>query len=425
MPRYSQPFKLSDRGSNRATAYCYTNKIITLKDKTHVVWTDAIAETRGRTFDHVTRQWGETIEIGSGVDNHNNPSITADRDGRIHIAFGPHGGWANYPAAWPAGAFKHSIAPDPNSLVGLGTKNGVVGYNGTYAYLLHDAAGFDCLVYRGGEGPPSLMFQRQTRAGGWSSARELMAQDIPPGYTHMGPSVLSDRQGVLYVAGHFYSSFRGTSVGVAILKSVDAGANWTDLTGRPVITPTQYDPRLAVPHPIAEHDPRNWGLALDSANRLWAMSGKQGATGRHLPLSRWTGSGWETVDVGKFLPADRIPSDGSMTIDTQDRIHLAVAANLAPADPGDKPTRGWGDPSSEVFHLCSRDGGKSFSCNQVSPSDPAVAHWLPLLPHGGPFHPVEKLTILYTRGESTAKPGEGCNASGHTDVYAVHVESLD
>ncbi|MCX5659058.1 MAG: BNR-4 repeat-containing protein [Planctomycetota bacterium] len=425
MIRYSKPFLLSDHGSNRATAYCYNNKIVTLAGKTHVVWTDTVAETRGRTFDHATNQWGPTIHIGTGVDNHNNPSLTADREGRLRIAFGPHGSWANYPAPWPAGAFKWSAAPEINSLEGLGTTNVAAGYNGTYAYLLHDHAGADCLVYRGGDGPPSLMFQRQRKAGGWTNARALMTQDIPPGYTHIAPSLLSEPSGTIYVAGHFYSTFNSTSIGVAILKSADLGETWADMTGKATSTPIEYGSRFAIPHPPAQDDPRNWGMALDPAGSVWAMAGKQGNCGRYLPLSRWAGTHWDTVDVGHFLPADRLPNDGSMSIDSKGRIHVLLAAASIPAGANEKANQEWGDPTCEVFHLCSRDAGKTFECVQVSPTDAKVAHWLPQMSRSGPNYTFENPMILYTRGEATAKPGEGCQATGLNEVWAVRVEAMD
>ena len=96
------PHLLSTTGSNRATAYIMGNKVVTLAGKTHVVWTDAIAQTCGRTFDHATGQWGATVRIGEGVDNHNTPALTVDREGRLHIAYGPHGAWAEPRWDWPA-----------------------------------------------------------------------------------------------------------------------------------------------------------------------------------------------------------------------------------------------------------------------------------------------------------------------------------
>jgi hypothetical protein len=56
--KHSEPYLLSKQGSDRATAYDFANKAVTRNGKTHVVWTDAVALTRGRTFDHAAGEWG-------------------------------------------------------------------------------------------------------------------------------------------------------------------------------------------------------------------------------------------------------------------------------------------------------------------------------------------------------------------------------
>ena len=50
--------------------------------------------------------------------------------------------------------------------------------------VVNAASGEDCLVYRGGEHPPALMFQRRTSHHGWTNARPLFCQRIRPGYTY-------------------------------------------------------------------------------------------------------------------------------------------------------------------------------------------------------------------------------------------------
>jgi len=86
MMTYSKPFLLSNTGSDHATAYLHGNKCVSRDGKTHVVWTDEIATTCGRTYDHRAGQWSETVTLGCGSDDHNNPSLTMDSDGRLHLA---------------------------------------------------------------------------------------------------------------------------------------------------------------------------------------------------------------------------------------------------------------------------------------------------------------------------------------------------
>lgn len=426
----SQPTKhhlLSKAASNRATAYSVSNKSVTLAGKTHVVWTDTVAITCGRTFDHATGQWGETMRIGEGCDNHNNPTLTADAKGHLHIAYGPHGIWdhANRICDWPPGTFKHAVSSEPNSLVGLEKCSGAFGYHGTYAALLHVPPGRDCIVYRGGEDPPSLMFQCRTSQGGWSNARALMAQDVAPGYTYYGAQLTCDRQGTIYVGGLFYSTEKKGSVGVAVLQSKDLGETWTSLRGDAAAVPIRYGPAYAVPHPEVRTSPYLNGLVVDSRGTPWVLTSGANQNDRQLLLSRWDGRDWKTLDISAFLPKNRVTCGScaaSMTIDARDRIHIALQAARLDLIAKEDSANAWGDPSTEVFHLVSRDGGKTFECTQITPTDPQVFTGLPIISKSGPFHPVEQPVILYTRGSLAAGKGEGCNATGLNEVHAVFVD---
>ena len=404
MTQYSEPFLLSTKGSTRATAYLFSNKSITLDGKTHVVWLDAVAGVRGRTYDHASGTWGETLELFEGCDNHTTPALTADAEGHLHLVYGPHGWWGN----WNQARFNHVVSAKPGSLEEWGDE-GSFGYDATYASMVSTPAGLDCVVYRGGEPPSSVMFQKQRRLGGWTSARELMKQEIEPQYTHVGANVVCSADGTLYVGAHFYNdNTDGTSLGVAVLKSVDLGETWLDMAGQPTAVPICYDARFAIPHPEGV-DARLAGLALDSKGTLWAATTAPG----HGLLSHWCGDAWQTTDLAAFLPEERVPAAGPISIDTQDRVHMAVSLLRT-----DCMGEAWGHPSLEVFHLVSSDGGEGFECNLVSRPDPEMANWLPNISLSGLFHPVEKPVILYTHGV----PGEGCSPPTETEVYCVMVE---
>ena len=189
---------ISSKGSDRATAYVSANRAVTLRDKTYVVWTDAVAFTRGRVFDHATRKWGPTFTFGEGCDNHNNPSLTADRKGRLHVVYGPHGHWdqMHRMCEWPSGQYKYSVSTEPHSLSGLDKAQDPFGYSATYASMIHTAADIDCIVYRGGEQPPAVMFQKQRKEGGWTQARPIFEQLIAPQYTHYLPTLAAGPDGV-------------------------------------------------------------------------------------------------------------------------------------------------------------------------------------------------------------------------------------
>lgn len=424
MNRFTQPYLLSDQGSDRATAYAFSNKAITLAGKTHVVWTDAIALTRGRTFDHATKKWSDTITIGEGMDNHNSPSLTADAQGRLHIAYGPHGRWGVYPDNFAAGTFKYHTAETPGSLEALQREPGGFGYAATYPCLIHTSYGQDAIVYRGGEAPWTLMFQQTTERNGWSQARPLMRQDIEPQYTHVGAMLSCGLDGALYAAGHFYCMKRSHSLGVAVLKSVDQGQTWTDMTGAAAVVPILYDQRFAVPHVPAGMDPRLDGMALDSRGRLWVLTSAVSFGTRAFPLSCWDAGRWRTVDVSAFVPAGLAPVNAAMCIDMNDRIHIAATTYDIDAVAKAKDQAWWGHASLEVAHLVSEDGGRTFAYQRIGHEDSAVPNWLPTISRGGPHHPVDKPVILYTHGQTGGEtnPQNPCRPTTRTDVLVVWEE---
>lgn len=436
----SEPFLLSDEGSDRGTAYTLGNKSVTLGEKTHVVWTDRIAKTRGRTFNHASGTWSETIAIGEGCDNHNNPSLTADREGRLHLAYGPHGRWADFPDRWPSAFFKYTVSKLANTLDDLPAnhigRGGAFGYHASYACLMHAPGGFDCIVYRGGEEPHALLFQRQRPRGGWHRAVPLMEQDITPGYTHYGAQVCCDSLGTLYVAGHFYSMARGHSEGCSILRSDDGGYSWNDIHGNPVRTPIRADPRFFIPSADAVHDPRIAGIACDSRNRLWVMNAQSLLTDGRVLLSVFEHSRWRMIDVAAFLPSGFAATLGTFTIDHKDRLHVTIDAvdpalrgvpdKLRDAKHRPKPGAGWWcHPSTEVFHLFSADDGRTFICTPVSKPDPTTSNWMSNISKPGPFHPVTRPLIVWTHGHSGTNPGEGCNSTTKTEVWCSFVNVVE
>jgi len=423
--RLTPPFLLSNEGSDRGTAYTMGNKAVTLGNQTHVVWTDAIAFTRGRTFDHASNTWGPTLAIGEGCDNHNNPCLVADARGHLHLAYGPHGRYGNYPDGFPNACYKYTVATEPNTLVGL-EKNHVAtgeafGYHASYASLTHTPQGLDCITYRGGEHPPSLFFQRQQERGGWTKAIEIADQLIAPGYTHYGPQITADSLGTLYLAFHFYAKCRGYSLGCAVLRSTDLGKTWGDVYGQSAELPILASPRFAVPAAEPTDDPRIAGIACDSRNRLWVMTAAYGTGDGRALLSCFDDNRWQTVDLAKFLPAGKLATLGTFTIDHKDRIHAVIDvgdASLAQTGGGGK---WWGHASLEVYHLFSSDG-KNFTCTQVSDGDPKNANWLATMPKPGPFQKVTRPAVLWTKGKTNVNAAEGCRTTVKTEVYCSFVE---
>ena len=430
MTTFTEPFCLSKTGSTRATSYNWGNKTLTRDGKTHVIWLDAIATVCGRTYDHRSKQWGETIRIDDGSDNHACPCITADADGHIRLTFGPHG-WGG---DWNQGRvkWKHSERPgclDTWEPVGEGYNPSWrnFGYNATAASIVHTPAGLDAVVCRGGEHPPQTMFHIQRALGGWSSAKPLFSQDIEPQYTHNYGHIACGSDGTLYAACHFYNTGGGgnqpvtgdrskmRSYGAAVLKSTDLGTTWTNLRGEPVDLPTTYNHQIAIP-PVDRNIYVNT-ITLDTSNTLWALTLHPGLEDDAVWLSRWAGQNWETLRLETYVPEGRTAVESMMTIDTQDRIHM-VMTTVDIVEVGHDSH--WGHRSSEVLYLCSGDGGKTFDAAPVSPADPETANWLPSISRSGPYHPVDTPTILYTHGAV----GEGLKPGTETEVWCLQLAAI-
>ncbi|MCZ7649087.1 MAG: BNR repeat-containing protein [Planctomycetota bacterium] len=412
------PFLLSDAGSTRATAYCFGNKSVRIGEQTHVVWLDAIAKVRGRTFDHGTGHWSETFDLFEGCDNHTNPALTADAEGHLRLAYGPH------VRGWNEGRFKWRRSTHPNR-IDAWEKETDFGYGATYACLVHLPEGRDAIAYRGGDYPLAAMFQKQRALGGWTPAKPIFRQEIVPQYTHYGAHLAAAPDGTLYFAAHFYNnglpqkgphrkSF-AQSHGHALLRSADGGETWTDLRGEPVATPALYHERYAVPPYGA--DRRVEGLVLDARGLPWMLSTCANAEDRTALLIHWDGAAWKSLDLAQFLPAERNPTGGSLTIDTRGALHVALMAFDENAYARDPDPATWGHPSLEVFHLRVAPNLKEVAARQVSPADPATPHWLPSLSQPGLHHPVERPLLVYTAGVK----GEGCTPPDRTRVYALWV----
>lgn len=427
MSRLSEPFVLSTTGSTRATSYNWGNKILTRDGKTHVVWLDAVATICGRTYDHSTGEWGDTVRIDEGSDNHSAPCITADEAGHIRLTYGPHGWNAN----WNQARIKWRRTTRPGSMdtwepegENYHSSHNNFGYNATAASIVHTPSGLDAVICRGGEHPPSTMFHRQRTEGGWTSAKELLGQQVEPQYTHNYGHITCTPDGTLYTACHFYNiggsdnqavtgdRSRMRSYGAAVLKSTDLGATWTNLRDEAVTLPTVYGHDIAIP-PFDQNIYIN-SIVADTGGRLWAITVNPGIESDGLWLSQWQTDGWRTIELQSYLPSDRVAVESMLTIDTQDRLHVVVTT-VQPEQVGTDSF--WGHPSSEVFYLVSMDGGDSFAATQLSETDPAAANWLPSIASPGPFHPVESPTLMYTHGAV----GEGLRPATQTEVRCLHV----
>ncbi len=408
----SQPFLLSDAGSTRATAYDIANKSVRAGDVTTATWLDAVSAVCARPYDHRTGTWGETLRLGEGADNHCNPALTAAPDGRLRVAYGPHG-------FWEAAMFNHGrfVMQDSADGVTWATVSSV-GYGATYACLITDSQGRDHLLYRGGSGTPGCFYERRQLDGNWDLTTKLSVLRKKPDYSYVNASLAIGPGDVLYAGFMYYyldyATGRDESAGVCGLKSADGGETWTGLDGRPAKLPLPYDPDFAIPHRGAM--PYLGSLAVDADGNVVAFTHDFGA-GDKLPapdgslLSVFRNGRWHTTVLDPFLPAGWAVHRGNVTVDARGRILVALDATR------DAGAHRWGHPSLECFLLASDDGGRTFACAQLSETNPDVPNWLPTITRQGPNHDLRTPLVLYTQGIA----GKGCAPEDRTKVYAVWV----
>jgi len=405
----SEPFLLSDAGSTRATAYNMSNKSVRVGSKTHVTWLDAVSGVRVRTYDHETGEWSATVAVDDGHDNHTNPAMSRTPEGKLRIAYGPHGFWEGN--LWNAARFKLVESDRPGD-VSSWTHYSSTGYGATYACLVTDSEGRDHLVYRGGTVPPSCFYERRQPNNVWDLVTKLSGQRNFSGYTFVGANLVVGPKDVLYCGFMYYSIDIGRSVGVCVLKSEDAGESWMGVDGRPVQLPLLYDPAFAVPH--KGNNPYLGSLAVDLDGNLVGLTMDAGESRMGTFLSVHRNGEWQTTQLEPFMPEGWQLQHGNVTVDAKGRILVVMSA----CDARVPVEEMWGHPSTECFLLASGDGGRTFRATQLSPTSSDAASWLPNISRVGPGHDLSRPVVLYTHGVA----GEGCQPPDRTEVYAVWID---
>ncbi|MCE9591347.1 MAG: BNR repeat-containing protein [Planctomycetes bacterium] len=417
-PDISAPFRLSRRGSTRATAYGFANKSVRVGDTTHAVWLDGVSSVMAASFDHRAGAWSSPVYVDDGRDNHTCPTLTAAPDGRLRLAYGPRScpdPFSNEPMnAWAMGKFRmlQSAAPGDSSKWG---RLSHVGYAATYGCLVTDHLGRDHIVYNGGNAPPSVRYERRRPDDAWDRDVRLSYDDVGHNYTHTGAHLAARRDGVMACAFHYFSSPRDSSLGVCALKSEDGGETWTAMDGSPVRLPLEFTPACAVPS--AGACPYLGTLATDARGRFLAVTHDMGDPYGGCLFSVYERGGWRTTRLDPFLPAGMRVQSASATADTAGRVLVIV--ECADAKLRSVAER-WCHPANRVWLLVSSDEGRTFSnAVRVSEGDPGVADWLPTISHTGPNHDLRSPLVMWTRGVSGT--GRNCIDPERTEVWAAWV----
>ncbi len=370
---------LSANGSTRASLYSMSNKILTLGDRTHIAWLDALADTMVVTYDHATGEITEPMCVGTGVDNHAGPAMCPDSQGHLYIVFGPHHGPFQF-----ARSVRPNDASEWEALPEFGDK-------GTYPSLVCDAADTLHIAYRGGEVPCRVMYQRRRASGEWTEPRELVSANVESGYTQFGNALTVAPDGSLHMACHVYDMHPAAGKAAGHMVSRDGGDTWTLMDGTELELPVTPQTPGAMVELGGGLDLRAGNVVCDARSRPYFPVVHY--KGRNdLVLWRWR-EGWESVSLRPcaeaalgFIP--RFDQPITMTIAGG---RLYVAAGI-----GERGN--WVDPSKEIYLCVSDDLGDSFAVQRISEPDPALPNWGPSLERPVGHNAIARLFLLWTHG---------------------------
>lgn len=411
------PVLLSAQGSDRATAYNMSCKLMRRDDVLLAAWLERPntlgAGVRIRVGvcvpggvsepTDVRARLVSATELGAGVDNHCGPALALDGDRRVHLICGAHHHDFGYrwtddpadPASWSA-----PVAVDGRC---------------SYPALVVDAEGTLHLAYRESGDRWQLRYRRKPRDAAWEAPR-ILIESPSPGYNHFMQSLSFGPSGTLHLVCQLYYTPTGAAAdlagrGIAYLFSDDGGDTWYNEANRldaPGTADTlqlvcRQERGVSVSNHIIDADDQPWVVSCDpgsSAGLLWQR----------------TASGWQARDLGAAFDAGQHTMQGaSLSRDAAGVVHA-----ILPSRPDGRQAQ-WSDAGCELFHLSLGADGDISRAQQVTPTDAAVPSWLPSLEtwdwrrgevvgDGGHW-------LLYTHGHNTSSAEEGgCANLGATEV---------
>jgi len=414
---------LSSCGSDRATEYNNSSKIIRLADKLLIGWLDAAEGAVGPTrlrlgiCSPCTGALQNTLLLGEAFDNHCGPALALDKDQRLHVMLGAHHQpfrylWTDDLARPQTQDYSSTHWSNPE----------VLGPEDTYPSLITDAAGTLHLLYRAGGERWQLWYRRKRPGQGWEHPHVIAISPVA-GYNNFFHSISVGPGGALHLLFQFHYSLPGDKLVpgrfAVYLHSDDGGETWLNEGKKCAfpLTPTSAECFRAYPEGGLR---LSGGHVVDAQDRPWIHVTTPDQGGGAL-LCRGS-SGWKEIDIsgtlGKFNLQDGHGRGISLSRSASGHIHLIVATN-----PDAQPA-GWFDPRHELFHLVLTEEGKTVSFRQLTETDPTTANWLPALEKWDWTRPkeccVDDPWLIYTRGWNLGNAWGSCRNSLRTEVYLMH-----
>ena len=415
------PILISNTGSDRATGYSMSSKIIRTDDLLYVGWLDApsdagdTATIRLGCFDPSTLEQKSTLTLGEGIDNHCGPALAMDPDGSMHTVIGAHHGpflyrWSNNPSNDSSWSEPEPLGPDD-----------------TYPSLAIDANGTLHLAHREKTDRWQLWYRRKKKGMTWEDPVSI-AVSPTPGYNHYMMSLTVGPTGTLHLLFQFHYADTGRAEdckgrAAVYLRSLDSGETWLDDADEAPELPITIETMKAIRHVPDGGDDRHavrvGNHTVDADDRMWAFASFQGY--KSGILFRRDPDGWKEFDLAPMIDARNMEGGRSTSVSQSPdgRIHLTFSTH-----PDGKRTN-WYDPSLELFSVSCDQAGRDVHLEQLTETDPNAAHWLPSLENwdwnwssrccrDGHY-------LTYTRGLNAGGIGGDNKSPLKTEVYLCRI----
>ncbi|HUT37607.1 MAG TPA: BNR-4 repeat-containing protein [Planctomycetota bacterium] len=397
---------LTRTGSDRATGYLMSNKIVRGGDRLLCTW---LARSRQNHWALADRKTGQTLRQGSvGAvlkDNHCGAAVAAEPDGTLHLVTGGHfSDFCHYTMAaradadWQQAEVVHDAA--------------------TYPSLACDRRGTLHLAYRCGPVPYKLKYRTRPKGGRWSQALALVQASVrehtwltnaialgPEGHVHL---VFSNTRALpdlsyCYGASHICSTDSGATwrqLGADTPLSLPAEAARLALIDQDALRPDRthsrderakwlkpgplnyYYNEILLSNPVTDDAGRPSAVVHDNLRGEAALFRARDGSWTAMPLHE---------EARRILPGFLVQGPSSLSRHADGT--LEVLLTLRPAS-----ARGWGAPGTALVRVLVGPGEGAKQARLVREPEPGLAHWLPSLEHWSWNAPSPRPALVYTRG---------------------------
>lgn len=395
------PRLLSVNGSDRATAYVESAKIIRFGQLAHVAWLDETEEgfsVRVQTTDTNTGWSSPVFTIGEAQDNHGGPALTVDAEGYLHVLYYPHHSPMRY---------RRSVRPNDGS---EWTPVEKVGVDLTYPAVVCAKDGTLIMVARRSfdDRPWDLELWRKAPGKAWARKAAVLHARYGK-YAQFAASLAwgSDHS-TLHLAARIYEKGEWDgqeepTTTVGYLRSENGGESWTKSDGSPVALPATAETiELIAAGERGDGSVYAIGSMAVGPDDLPYIpySVRKGGSSDAF-LASPTGEGaWRRTHLNPYLPDGYEEWDlfmlGGVSFGASGEALVATTAL-----PLEREDLGWGEPETELALFRSSNGEEGFRAEIVGSPDPTTLRWLPNLERPTGFNRMPTVpSLIYTEGSN-------------------------